>query len=204
MTSPNIAVIGAGNMGASLIGGLIQDGHPKDKLWVADTSIEKLTPLRDRFGIHVTTDNKTAAKQADIVILALKPPMIAPVARELSSVIRERKPLLISIAAGISTTHIKRMLGDASPIIRAMPNTPALIGCGATALFANATVAKETRNLAESTLRAVGSIVWLPDESLMDIVTALSGSGPAYFFLIMDALQKGAESLGLPKEPFLC
>lgn len=197
MTTPVIAMIGAGNMGSSLIGGLINTGHPCDRLWATDPSEEKLQQLQQAFQIHTTPDNIQAAQAADILVFAVKPQLFAQVAKALAAAVQSHKPLVISIAAGIRIHNIQEWLGGNLAIVRAMPNTPALIGCGASALFANNYVNDEQRNLAESILRAVGVAVWLPDEKLMDTVTALSGSGPAYFFLMMEALQEAAEQQGL-------
>jgi pyrroline-5-carboxylate reductase len=198
--TPVIAIIGAGNMGSSLISGLIQNGHPAEKLWAADASLEKLETLQHAFSLHTSTNNVSAAEAADIVIFAIKPQMFASAAKELADIIQKRKPLIISIAAGVRVASILHWLGPKTAIVRSMPNTAALISCGATALFANAEVTEEQKNLAESILRAVGVVVWLQQESLMDAVTALSGSGPAYFFLMMESLQQAAEQLGMPKE----
>jgi len=200
MTTPIIAMIGAGNMGSSLISGLINNGHPSDKIWASDTSEEKLQSLQHSLQVHTTVNNTEAAQVADIIVFAIKPQLFAPIALELASIIQTRDPLVISIAAGIRESSIRHWLGPHTKIVRAMPNTPALIGCGATALYANAYVTNELYNMAESILRTVGVVVWLTDEKLMDTVTALSGSGPAYFFLVMEALQQAAEQYGLPIE----
>ncbi|MFZ2314818.1 MAG: pyrroline-5-carboxylate reductase [Gammaproteobacteria bacterium] len=200
MTTPTIAIIGAGNMGLSLIGGLIKDQHPPSHIIAADPSVEKLTQLEQRFSIKTTSDNKAAVIAADVVIFAVKPQYFANVAKELAPIMQDHHPLVISIAAGIRISHIQHWLGDHIAIVRSMPNTPALIGCGATALYANDYVSAEQRNLAESMLRAVGITIWLEKEALMDTVTALSGSGPAYFFLMMESLQAAAEEMGLPTE----
>lgn len=200
MTTPTIAIIGAGNMGLSLIGGLINDQHPASHIIAADPSVEKLMQLEQRFHIKTTTDNIAAVKKANVVIFAVKPQYFATVAKELAPSIQEHHPLVISIAAGIRVHHLQKWLGDHIAIVRSMPNTPALIGCGATALYANDYVNAEQRNLAESMLRAVGITIWLDKEALMDTVTALSGSGPAYFFLMMESLQTAAEEMGLPTE----
>lgn len=200
MNKATIAMLGGGNMGASLIGGLIADNYPKDKLWVTDLREEQLKLLKQQFGIHTTTDNLTAVKTADIIVLAVKPQVLAAVATELREIIQKRKPLVISIAAGIREKSLQHWLGDNIPIVRCMPNTPALIGCGASALYANSFVTPFQKSEAESILRAVGLVVWLTEEKLMDVVTALSGSGPAYFFMVMEILQHAAEELGLPKD----
>lgn len=201
MTMPTIAIIGAGNMGSSLIGGLINNGHPCDKIYATDSSKERLQTVAELFHIHTTHDNAKAVSAADVVIFAIKPQGFSEVVKEVKEVILQRKPLIISIAAGIRAESIQQWLDNQEvAIVRAMPNTPALIGSGATALHANPFVSKEERSMAESILRAVGVVVWLEQPHLMDAVTALSGSGPAYFFLMMEALQQAAEELGLPYE----
>ncbi len=197
MNIPVIAIIGAGNMGSSLIGGLINTGHPCGKIWATDPDNEKLEHLHQSFQINTTPENSKAAQAADILVLAVKPQLFAQVAKDLAPQIQAHKPLVISIAAGIRESSIQHWLGGNTAIVRAMPNTPALIGCGATGLYANPFVTNEQHSLAESILRSVGVVVWLPDEKLMDTVTALSGSGPAYFFLMMETLQQAAEQLGL-------
>lgn len=200
MSIPVISLIGAGNMGTSLISGLIKNGHPKEKLWASDINEEHLSELKRSFGIHTTTDNKLAIEQADVVIFAIKPQLFTNVMHQLADSLAKRHPLIISIAAGIRVNSIEQWLSSNSAIVRAMPNTPALISAGATALYANSHVSQAQHNLAESILRAVGVVVWIENEEKMDIVTALSGSGPAYFFLIMESLQRAAEELGLPSD----
>lgn len=200
MASPVIAVLGAGNMGSSLIGGLIKNGHSANQLWAADPSQEKLDYLSQAFGIRTTTDNAVAMRAANVVILAVKPQVLAHVASDLQEPSSTHSHLFISIVAGIRIRDMQGWLGHKAAIVRTMPNTPALIGCGATALFANEQVSAEQRSLAESIMRAVGITVWLDNESLIDAVTALSGSGPAYFFHMMEGLQLAAEEFGLPSE----
>lgn len=199
MQTPTIAVIGAGNMGRCLISGLIKNGHPNDKIWASNINEQKLDELKTDFQIHTTTDNAKAIETADVIILAMKPQKFAEVADTLRSTIHYRVPLIISVAAGITIANIEAHLAPL-PIVRTMPNVAAHIACGATALFANHHVTAEQRDIAESIMRGVGIAIWLTDEKLMDVVTALSGSGPAYFFLVMEALQTAAEELGLPKD----
>jgi pyrroline-5-carboxylate reductase len=199
MTVPTIAIIGAGNMGSCLIHGLIQNGHPANKISASDSTEEKLSGLAS-IGIQTTTDNLQAINHADVIIFAIKPQSFHAIARELAAYIQQHKPLILSIAAGIRESSIQTWLNGDIPIVRAMPNTPALIGCGATALYANRHVSEEQHDEAESILRSVGIVIWLEDENQMDAVTALSGSGPAYFFLMMEALQQSAEKLGLTQE----
>lgn len=199
MKNQIITFIGAGNMAHSLIGGLIADGYNPKQIWATAPQQEHLTQA-DKFGIHTSLSNQEGGRYADIIVLAVKPQILKTVAIELADIIKENKPLVISIAAGVQETDIQRWLGGNSAIVRCMPNTPALITCGATALYANSFVSNDQKNLAESILRAVGITVWLDDESQINTVTALSGSGPAYFFLIMEALEKAACDLGLAQE----
>ncbi|MDR3490453.1 MAG: pyrroline-5-carboxylate reductase [Gammaproteobacteria bacterium] len=200
MNTPIITIIGCGNMGASLIGGLIKNGHPADKLWVTDSSPSKLEQIAEQWGVQTSPDNVSAIQNATIVMFAVKPQILHSIATELATDIQEKKPLVISIAAGIRESSLSQWLGKEIAIIRSMPNTPALIGCGATALYANKHVSDEQRENAQRILGAVGLVVWVDDEKLMDTITALSGSGPAYFFLIMDMLQNAAQELGLPSD----
>lgn len=150
MTTPFITLIGAGNMGASLLGGLIQNGHPANRCLAADPSAEKLNALAAQFGIQTTTDNLKAIESAEVVILATKPQVMAQVVAPLASRLRERQPLVISVAAGLRVNSFEQWIGGACPIVRAMPNTPALIGHGATGLFANAHVSAPQHELAET------------------------------------------------------
>jgi pyrroline-5-carboxylate reductase len=200
MTDSRLAFIGGGNMARSLIGGLIADGWDPGRIRVADPDPQQTDRLAQRFSVTTTQDNHTALEQADAVVLAVKPQVIKPVVTELTAAIAAQRPLIISIAAGIRATALRGWLGKDTAIVRTMPNTPALVQSGATALFANPAVSEEQRNLAESVLRAVGLTLWVDDEDLMDAVTALSGSGPAYFFLFMEALQDAGTDLGLPVE----
>ncbi|MDR9480837.1 MAG: pyrroline-5-carboxylate reductase [Spiribacter sp.] len=197
MSDTIITFIGGGNMARSLIGGLIADGHTAAHLRVAEPDSARRQALIDDFGVQAFADNATAARGAAAVMLAVKPAMMATVSGELAGQIRSQASLVISIAAGVRSADLGRWLGDGVAIVRAMPNTPALVQTGATALYANAVTNTEQHDLAETILRAVGMVVWLPDEAQMDAVTALSGSGPAYFFYTMEAMQAAGESLGL-------
>lgn len=200
MKDTNIAFIGGGNMARSLIGGLLEDGMPATQIWVADPNAAALHNIQADFAVHTTSNNNEAAQHAPVVVLAIKPQLAKTVAQELAPAIRQSRPLVISIAAGIREGNLRLWLGEGTAIVRTMPNTPALVRSGATALFANNAVSKEQKNLAESILRAVGMTIWVTDEDLMDAVTALSGSGPAYFFLVMEALESAGVQLGLPRE----
>ena len=200
MTDSRLAFIGGGNMASSLVGGLIADGWDPGRIQVADPDRQQTDRLAQRFSVMTTQDNRSAIEQADAVILAVKPQGVKAVVSELADIIAAQHTLVISIAAGIRETTLRGWLAKESAIVRTMPNTPALVQSGATALFANTNVSEAQRNLAESVLRAVGLAIWVDDEDLMDAVTALSGSGPAYFFLFMEALQSAGTELGLPVE----
>ncbi|MFP4683190.1 MAG: pyrroline-5-carboxylate reductase [Ectothiorhodospira sp.] len=196
-----IAFIGAGNMARSLLGGLVTDGWNPEALWAADPDPQQRGEINRRWpGIHTVEDNDTAVAHADVVVLAVKPQVLGAVCRALSPAVQARSPLVVSIAAGVRGTDIDRWLGGGLPLVRCMPNTPALVGSGATALVANAQVTGDQRDLAESLLRAVGLTVWLDDEDQLDAVTALSGSGPAYGFLLIEAMENAGVDLGLPRE----
>jgi pyrroline-5-carboxylate reductase len=197
MTTPHIAFIGGGNMAASIIGGLIADGYAADCIHVAEPDADKRAALVSRFGIQAETDNDTAIARAQAVVLATKPQVLNEACTAMANAVQQHQPLIISIAAGIRSTDIDRWLGGNTAIVRTMPNTPALVQCGATGLFANAQVNDGQRGLAESIMRAVGITLWLEDEAQLDAVTALSGSGPAYFFYVMEAMESAGKSLGL-------
>jgi len=200
MQTTSIAFIGGGNMARSLIGGLLADGCSPLSLSVADPVAEQRTLLHSHFGVHTNADNAAVAAAAEVVVLAVKPQVLQQVAVGLAATVQQRQPLIISVAAGVREPDLRRWLGGEAAVVRVMPNTPALVGSGASALYANIWVSPARRQLAESILRAVGLTVWVDDESLLDAVTALSGSGPAYFFLLMEALEDSAVRLGLPAE----
>ncbi len=200
MNNTQIAFIGAGNMATSLIGGLIADGHDPARIQASDPDQEQLSRLAARFGIRVASDNAAALAGAGVVVLAVKPQVLEAVARELAPGLRKQRPLLISIAAGVREEDLLNWLGGGLPLVRGMPNTPAMVQSGASVLHASPEVSEAQKNLAESIMRAVGITQWVDDEALMDAVTALSGSGPAYFFLIMEAMSQAGEELGLSRE----
>ena len=200
MQHKDIGFIGGGNMASSLVGGLIAGGADPHTLWVAEPVAAKREELRQRFGIQVAAQASDVVANTDTLVFAVKPQVMAAVVRALASDINEKRPLLISIAAGVREPDIRRWVGFEAAIVRCMPNTPALVSSGATALYANANVSQEERERAESVLRAVGTAIWVDDEGLLDAVTALSGSGPAYFFLLTELLEKAGCQLGLPAE----
>jgi pyrroline-5-carboxylate reductase len=197
---PTIAFIGGGNMAASLVGGLVADGWDPNRIHVSDPDAQRRESLGSQFSVHTGEDNQAAVQKADVVVLAVKPQVLKQVAEPLREAIRQGRTLVISIAAGIRAQSVGAWVGENTPIVRAMPNTPALVQSGATALYANAAVNEDQRDLAESILRAVGLALWVDDEAMMDAVTALSGSGPAYFFLVMEAIEQAATELGIPAD----
>jgi pyrroline-5-carboxylate reductase len=195
-----LAFIGGGNMASALIGGLTRRGLPASRVVVADPSQDQLDRLVREYGITTAADNASAVKGAEVVVLAVKPQQMRAVAMALAPHMTETRPLLISVAAGIPHAALARWFGPQIPVIRTMPNRPALNGFGATGLFAPAGVGAAYRALAEMIMAAVSATVWVEHESQMDTVTALSGSGPAYFFLFMEALEAAAHERGLPTD----
>lgn len=195
-SQPTLAFIGAGNMASSLIGGLVSGGYDPEKIIVSNPSTEKLLALKSKYSITITNDNLEAVNQADVIILAVKPNKLAQVCQSLKKVVSNKK-LIISVAAGIQTHQIQGWLDCNAPIIRCMPNTPTLIGAGATGLFANSVTNDMQRQFAESMLRSVGVTVWVDSEEKIDTITALSASGPAYFLLIFEYLINASVRLGL-------
>lgn len=200
MNRETIAFIGGGNMAASLVAGLIADGHDPKGLLVSDPDRTKLDHLIAHFGVRTTEKNAEAARDATTILLCVKPQMAREVCIALAPTLSRPTPLIISIMAGIHEHSLQEWLGGTPPLVRAMPNTPAMIQAGAIVLHASREVSMTQRNRAETVLRAGGLTRWVDEEELMDAVTALSGSGPAYFFLMMEALEQTAIKLGLDVE----
>lgn len=200
MKTQQIGFIGGGNMASSLIGGLVSNDYPADKITVADLDADKLRYLNETFGVNTTLDSNSLVLQSDIVVLAVKPQHMQLVADSIAASAQQKKPVLVSIAAGIRIAALERWLGGDLAVVRCMPNTPALVKTGATGLFANAQVGVEQKDQVESLMRAVGVAVWVAEEGDLDVVTALSGSGPAYFFMVMEALEAAAVEAGLDQK----
>ncbi|MGE5153225.1 MAG: pyrroline-5-carboxylate reductase [Bdellovibrio bacteriovorus] len=200
MNNAGIAFIGGGNMAASLIAGLIADGHAPTGLWVAEPDAVRRDGLRERFGVQVVADNRDALSHAETLVLCVKPQLAPGVCRELGDLAAGLGLLVISVMAGVPEAGIQRWLGAPLPVVRAMPNTPAMVQTGAIGLHASPEVTDEGRNRAETILRAAGLTRWVEDEAQIDAVTALSGSGPAYFFLLMEAMEQAGIELGLDPE----
>ncbi len=192
-----LAFIGGGNMAAALIGGLTGRGVSASRIVVADPGAEQRERLAREHGIEVVADNAVAVRDADVVILAVKPQQMRAVTLALAPALAP-DGLVLSVAAGIPHAALARWCGARSAVVRTMPNRPALNGCGATGLYAPPGVGAGYRAAAESIMASVGATVWVEHESQMDTVTALSGSGPAYFFLFMEALEAAARERGLP------
>lgn len=197
MTAPIIGFIGAGNMARSLAGGLLKNGFTSDRLRLSDPDPQQRQNVQETLGLTAYADNRELALTADVLVLAVKPQALREVAVTLAATVQKKKPLVISIAAGVRVQDIERWLGGALAMVRVMPNTASLVGSGASGLYANRRVSAAQRDLADSLLRAVGVAVWVADEALIDTVTAISGSGPAYFFLVMEVLEKAAIQHGL-------
>jgi pyrroline-5-carboxylate reductase len=200
MKTKKIGFIGGGNMASSLISGLITSGHSPQLIWVADIDADRLHALAEKKKVNIADSNDALVNAVDVMVLAVKPQVLQTVAESISSRIQQKHPLVVSIAAGVSQQSLAHWLGNDIAIVRCMPNTPALVLTGATALHANENVSAEQRDLAENILRAVGLAIWVASESELDAVTAVSGSGPAYFFLLMEAMEKTAVDLGLNEQ----
>jgi pyrroline-5-carboxylate reductase len=196
VNQPLIAFVGAGNMAFSLISGLVAAGRAPERLRASDPVPAQLEPIA-RLGVTTTTDNAAAVAGADAVVLAVKPQVMASV---VSGLDLAPDQLVISIAAGVPIAALERWTSPALAIVRCMPNTPALLGAGMTGLYANARVNAAQREAAAAILAAAGKTLWVPEESLLDAVTAVSGSGPAYFFYLMEAMIEAGEALGLDRE----
>ncbi|MDT8448645.1 MAG: pyrroline-5-carboxylate reductase [Wenzhouxiangellaceae bacterium] len=194
-----IATIGAGNMARALIGGLLERGHPREKLLAADPDAGTRDEVADRFGIETLAVNADAAGRAGLVILAVKPQVIDKAAESIAGALNP-DTIVVSVAAGTPIARLQRRLGEDQPIVRVMPNTPALYGAGATGLCASAACSDEQTKAARAVFEAVGKVFEIGDESLMDAVTAVSGSGPAYFFVLAEALAQAGSDAGLARD----
>lgn len=197
MNTKNIGFIGGGNMASSLMSGLIASGHSPQQLWVSDVNKDTLKALAENLKVNTSASNDALINEVDVVVLAVKPQVLKSVAESAAALVQQKKPLVVSIAAGITQSSLSAWLGADTAIVRCMPNTPALVLTGATALHANQNVTAEQRDLAESILRSVGICLWVDNENDLDAVTAVSGSGPAYYFLLMEAMEKAALEMGL-------
>jgi pyrroline-5-carboxylate reductase len=195
-----IAFIGGGHMTTSLVGGLRARGAVPGDLCVSDPVAGQRQRLEFDFGVRTTPSNAEAVREAGLVVLAVKPQDMATAAQSIAPELATRRRIVVSIAAGIRVANLRHWLGGGTPVVRTMPNRPALIGAGITAAYAGPGVDHADRAAVERVLSTVGPLVWLDDEPQMDVVTAVSGSGPAYFFLLVEALEDAGASLGLPRD----
>jgi pyrroline-5-carboxylate reductase len=197
-----IAIIGGGNMGEALLAGLLAEGTATPAgLWATDVDSDRLSTLQKRYGIQTGRDNREAASWADVLVLAVKPQMMSRVLEDLKDHLPEAT-LVISVATGISLARIAGALGGNRKLVRVMTNTPVLVRAGASALAISPLVSPQDRALAIRLFEAVGKVI-LVEEHLMDAVTGLSGSGPAYIFQVIEALADGGVKMGLPRETAL-
>ena len=200
MTADSITFIGGGNMARSLIAGLIRQGVPAPHIHVAEPVAELREKLAADFGVQTHDNAAAAAAQGNTWLLAVKPQVLREVCQSLQVLAQAQEPLVISIAAGITSPQLQRWLGGTLPVVRAMPNTPALLGAGVTGLYATPSVDAQQHAQAERVLASAGRTVWIDDEAQMDSVTAVSGSGPAYVFLLAEAMEAAGIAQGLPAE----
>ncbi|MEX2123708.1 MAG: pyrroline-5-carboxylate reductase [Woeseia sp.] len=201
MTRQTVGFIGGGNMARAIAGGLIRSGFGAGNILISAPRAEQRALLEREFpGAVITADNSRVAAGAGNLLLAVKPQILGPVCKELRTTVQKRKPLIISIAAGPTVADIDAWLGGDLEVVRVMPNQPALIDQGISALYANARTDDFGRILAEKVMSAVGKVVWIDDESLMDVVTAVSGTGPAYVYLLLDMMIEAAVELGLARD----
>jgi pyrroline-5-carboxylate reductase len=198
MISNKVGIIGGGNMARAIGGGLLRGGMHATDLMIAEPVPEQCERLRkELYGAMVTDDNKTVARSAEILLFAVKPQILKPVCEDLAREVQVRRPLIMSIAAGPKIDDIDAWLGGGLSVVRVMPNQPALIDQGISALFANQRTSDIRKTQAEKIMTAVGHAVWLDSESKMDAVTAVSGTGPAYFYLLIDVMIEAAKKYGI-------
>lgn len=199
-TNLKIAFIGAGNMATSLAGGLIAKGLPSHHITLSDPDQERLNELRNEYGVLGSRQNTECIRDAQVIVLAVKPQIMDSVLREITDTVKQTQALVISIAAGITLAKLSQGLGPDTALVRCMPNTPALVQCGATGLISNSMVTPRQKDIAQSILESVGIALWMEQEKQLDAVTAVSGSGPAYFFLVMESMIQAGIEMGLSQQ----
>lgn len=199
MENITITFIGGGNMGRALISGLIAGGMNAESIHAADPSEEQRKSLAEELGVCVHDDNAEAARRADVLVVAVKPQVMDEVLASVADAV-DADTLIVSVAAGMPIERIKQGLNGHERIVRAMPNTPALYQAGMTGMAAAEAVTDTDRQRASQVLEAAGEVAWVDDEALMDVITAVSGSGPAYFFSLVEQLTAAGTRAGLPEE----
>ncbi len=197
MSDQHLAILGCGHMGRALVAGLLRSGTRPERIGVGESSEDARRALASELGLTATGDNARAVDGAAVVVVAVKPAEMQMVLKGVSSLLRTQRPLILSVAAGVRCAALEAWCGEGVPVMRAMPNRAALVGAGATALFAPPSVGAAQRAAAEHIARGVGGLVWVSEEDHLDAVTALSGSGPAYFFLLAEYMAEAAQGLGL-------
>ena len=197
MNHLDLAVLGGGNMGRALIGGLLRQGLRPERLTVGERGEAARATLEREFGLVATTDNAAAVRTAKVVVVAVKPQHVSEVLQPLAETFARTRPLVVCVAAGIRVAALQQWCGPEVPVVRAMPNRPALLGAGVTGLYVPEGITAAHAQLAERVLRSVGEVVWVESEAALDVVTALSGSGPAYFFLLAELMAEAGTALGL-------
>lgn len=198
MSHLELTVLGAGNMGRALIGGLLRHGMRPEQITVAESKEAARAELSRELGVAATADNAAAIAKANLIVLAVKPQDAGAALAALAPGLQQRRPIVLSVAAGVRIQALQSWCGAGVPVIRAMPNRPAFVGAGITGLFAPAEVDSGRRAIAAQIMQSVGEVVWVTTEEALDVVTALSGSGPAYFFLLAEAMMQAGVELGLP------
>ena len=193
----DLAVLGGGNIGRALIGGLLRQGMRPERVRVGERDPAACAALQRDFGLSATADNAAAVRGAQVIVLAVKPQDAGPVLRPLAAELAHGRPIVLSVAAGVRLSALQHWCGPLVPVLRAMPNRPALVGAGVTGLFVPPQGNPAHADLAEQILRAVGEVVRLDTEEALDVVTAISGSGPAYFFLLAEWLAQAGTEMGL-------
>lgn len=197
MSHLDLAILGGGNMGRALIGGLLRQGMRPEHLTVGERHHAAQAALRRDFGLTAVPDNGAAVRQANVVVVAVKPQDVAAVLSPIASELARTRPVVLSVAAGVRIAALRHWCGPQIPVVRAMPNRPALVGAGVTGLYAPAPISPGHVSLAERVMRSVGEVVRVDTEDALDVVTAISGSGPAYFFLLAELMARAGTDLGL-------
>lgn len=197
MKDLKIGFVGAGNMAQAIMGGLLKTGTVAKQISIFEPNETLAVKLASRLGVNVAADNADIFQHCDVIVLAVKPQVMKMVLEGSRGAHLKKDAFLVSIAAGVPIARMQKWLGASLPLVRVMPNTPALVGAGISGLFASEQVTNDQKQVAESILRAVGSVIWVDSEVLIDAVTAVSGSGPAYFFYYIEALEKAALDHGL-------
>lgn len=200
MQNEKFAILGGGNMGRALIGGLLRRGVRREQIAVGESFAAARDALGRDFGIEAVSNNLDAVSDANFIVVAVKPQDAATALPPVASLLQKNRALVLSFAAGIRTSALQAWCGDGVSVVRSMPNRPALVGAGATALYADEGVSAANRTRAQNVMAAVGDVVWVRSEDELDVVTALSGTGPAYFFFLTEMMIQAAVDMGLEKD----